>query len=500
MKRILYVIITLIMVLSLLTHTESAASLGLVTPAPELGQLKVCKVAGAGVTEGRVFTFKVDNNSYSVPAGPGEGGFCVLAGQYPVDTEVTVQEEIPAGYYVARIEAKPDNLTSKDVGQGIAIVNSVSGVTEVIFTNRAIGSPPPTHEPTPIFTSTPRPTNTPPDCAPNCTPTPTPIPRGRLQICKEADGAGVSGNFTFNYAGRSVTIPAGACSCLIGVDAGPLTITEETQAGYSVTDIYTIPADRLISENHNTRKAKVTIVEGYAASQTIVVFRNQAGPPTTGTPRTPTVTATPSRTPSACVPTVVDPDFSQVAVGGSVEGLGTVDPQLNIDAKGTAIHVLEGSIPSVYASIVNGVPLFNAGMVASGGFSDLTTKTAFEPHRYTFSFAPGVAVSNFTLRMLDFGDFNPSGSTSHLVTMTAYGANNAVVTSQQLSYTSVGGISPTYGNMMIAGDAIDATPGQPGNWTWNVSGNGIVRLVLEFGAGYDPNMGLDIISFTIDCP
>jgi hypothetical protein len=183
-----------------------------------------------------------------------------------------------------------------------------------------------------------------------------------------------------------------------------------------------------------------------------------------------------------------------------VEGLGVVDPRLNIDAKGTAVHVLQGSNPSVYGSIVNGISVINAGMVAGGGFSDFITKSNFAPHLYTFTFAPGITISNFSLHMLDFGDFNPTGSSSHVVTMTAYNASNVAVSSQQLSYTTVGNISPVYGDLLISGDAIDASPGQPGDWTWNVSGSGIVRVVLEMGAGYDPNVGFDLLRFSLGCP
>jgi hypothetical protein len=212
-----------------------------------------------------------------------------------------------------------------------------------------------------------------------------------------------------------------------------------------------------------------------------------------------TPTPTPTNTPSACQPIVVTPSFAQIRAGDPVEGLGTVNPYLNIDAKDTAVHILEGTDPPVYASTVNGAPLYNAGMVASGGFSDPTIHLASQPHQYTFTFAPGVSVSNFSLHMLDFGDFNPTGSTSIVVSMTAYNASNVVVASQQLSYTSVGGVSPQYGDLSISGDAILATPGQPGNWTWNVSGNGIVSVILAEGSGYDPNVGFDLLSFTIDC-
>ena len=309
MKKIFSVLMVLTVVISLFTSKVSAAATVMLTPTlgspAELGQLKVCKAAGAGVTVGRLFTINVNNVAYSVPAGPGDGGYCVLAGQFPINTQVTVQESIPARYYVSQIEVKPDRSISTDLELGKAVVEIGSGVTEVILTNRAIGAP------TPAITSTPRPSNTPtptPSCAPNCTPTPTSIPKGRLQICKEADGAGVSGYFDFNFANKSKTVPVGACSALLYVDAGTLTVTEVAQAGYSVTDIYTIPADRLISKNLNARTVNVTIVQGNAASQTIVIFRNRAGsqtatPTPTGTLPTPTFTPTGTITPPTPTPT-----------------------------------------------------------------------------------------------------------------------------------------------------------------------------------------------------
>jgi hypothetical protein len=58
--------------------------------------------------------------------------------------------------------------------------------------------------------------------------------------------------------------------------AGTVTITEDAQAGYQVADIYTIPADRLVSKDLNARTATVTIVQGDVSSQTIVVFVNRA--------------------------------------------------------------------------------------------------------------------------------------------------------------------------------------------------------------------------------
>ena len=60
--------------------------------------------------------------------------------------------------------------------------------------------------------------------------------------------------------------------------AGQLTINELPKAGYILTDVYTIPANRLVSEDLNNQQATVTIVQGNASTQTIVVFRNEVAP------------------------------------------------------------------------------------------------------------------------------------------------------------------------------------------------------------------------------
>ena len=105
--------------------------------------------------------------------------------------------------------------------------------------------------------------------------------------------------------------------------------------------------------------------------------------------------------------------------------------------------------------------------------------------------------------MLDYGDWNPSLATSHAVSMTAFNANGDVVAKQELSFTSPGVASPhnsdLFGDLSMTGDAITASTGQPGNWTWNVYGNGIVRVELEFGDGYDPAVGFDTLTYTAEC-
>jgi hypothetical protein len=106
--------------------------------------------------------------------------------------------------------------------------------------------------------------------------------------------------------------------------------------------------------------------------------------------------------------------------------------------------------------------------------------------------------------MLDFGDWNPTVSTSHYVSLTGYNASGFVVAKQEINYTTPADILPrsssAYGDLYLTGDAMTSSPGQLGNWTWGLSGSGIVEVVLEFGAGYDPALGLDLLSFTPSCP
>jgi hypothetical protein len=222
----------------------------------------------------------------------------------------------------------------------------------------------------------------------------------------------------------------------------------------------------------------------------------------TGTVTPPTNTPTPTGTLAACVPTVVTADFSKVATGASVEGMGVVAPNLNIDAKNTAAKVVENSTPTMYVANKNGISTTNGFVVSGGGFSDITTRNAVQAHSYSFTFAPGVTVGNFSVRMLDFGDANPTNATNHYASLNAYDVNNILIAKQELTYTTPSETLPQssnlYGNLQVNGDA-SATPGQPGNWKWNLTATNIVKLTLEFGDGFDPNIAFDSIIFTTDC-
>jgi len=230
-------------------------------------------------------------------------------------------------------------------------------------------------------------------------------------------------------------------------------------------------------------------------------------PPPTDTPPVPTdtvtVTPTPTEPPPACEPTVVTADFTQVADGASVEGMGVVIPGLNIDAKYTAIKLLPGLAPKAYIAPNDDPTAVNFGIAPTGGFTDFDARTASEAHLYTFTFASGVSASDFSILMQDFGDWNPTSATNHYASMIAYDAQGLEVARQELQYTTpamgLPDSSDLYGNLQISGDAAGASLGQPGNWMWNVTGSGIVRVVLSFGEGYDPNFGLTLLSYTSEC-
>jgi hypothetical protein len=101
-------------------------------------------------------------------------------------------------------------------------------------------------------------------------------PAGFLEICKQADGPAVTGDFDFTVGGRTVTVPVGACSAAIALPAGPATITEVLVEGTSVSDIRTSPAERLVSRDLAGRVAQVTVVAGDVSAQTTVTFTNRA--------------------------------------------------------------------------------------------------------------------------------------------------------------------------------------------------------------------------------
>ena len=105
------------------------------------GQLKICKIAGPGVPVGTPFTFFVrwgrfQFNFYTVPAGPpAQGGYCTLAGTYPVNTPVLVSEVLVGSpYQVSNITVSPPDRGGSYTSNSV-IVTIGDGFTEATFTN-----------------------------------------------------------------------------------------------------------------------------------------------------------------------------------------------------------------------------------------------------------------------------------------------------------------------------------------------------------------------------
>jgi hypothetical protein len=96
-----------------------------------LGLLKVCKIAGSGITPGARFVFAMGTASFEVPA-----GYCVQNGLFPVGTVVTITE-LPSPTAVASaISVLPASQQGTvDLSAQTVTATVGVGVTEVYFTN-----------------------------------------------------------------------------------------------------------------------------------------------------------------------------------------------------------------------------------------------------------------------------------------------------------------------------------------------------------------------------
>lgn len=196
--------------------------------------------------------------------------------------------------------------------------------------------------------------------------------------------------------------------------------------------------------------------------------------------------------PAACASTHARLDFEGLATGSAVEGLGAVHPDLAITgvtwpfgpscAPGSA-GVIEEGVSTPFAAYGTAGSYPNGCLDGLRGFGDSQGCVM----DYDFTFAPGVTVSCFSIRMLDFGDLFPFGGTTHTVTLTAYDAGNVQVAQDVL--TMLGAVD------LVTGDACTAQGSDPGNHFFTVTGTGITRVTLRFDAFPDPNVGFDDISF-----
>ncbi|MBV8977373.1 MAG: hypothetical protein JOZ13_08330 [Alphaproteobacteria bacterium] len=208
------------------------------------GTLKICKVAGLGVTAGMQFTFTANGNPVSVPAGPAPGGTCVIAGSFAQSTTVTVQETGPQGYSVSDIAVAPlgNIVGSPDLANRKVKLTIGAGVTETTFTNEK-----------------------------------TKGETGYLEICKqELIRSNGSFTFTLNPGNQGpYTVPIGGCSPAIKVSAGQVTIQESPSPLGIMASCSTIPAPRQGACNLAAQTSTVSVVAGGIQSQTIAIITNR---------------------------------------------------------------------------------------------------------------------------------------------------------------------------------------------------------------------------------
>lgn len=189
--------------------------------------------------------------------------------------------------------------------------------------------------------------------------------------------------------------------------------------------------------------------------------------------------------------------FNNVTPGTIVEGLGAIHPLLDIKSGGGVAKILvEGGPDKIYITQGNKIN----GCIGAG-FAD-TRPTASRKHDYSFSFKPGTTVNSFSLRLVDYGDWNPSKATQHSAKLVAYDKDGKVVDTHELAHTTKAG--KTVGTK---GDACRAKTGEHGKYTFTVKGKGIAQIKLEFennGSKYggnrpsDPNIAINKVCFYVD--
>src|SRR3989339_118210 len=201
-------------------------------------------------------------------------------------------------------------------------------------------------------------------------------------------------------------------------------------------------------------------------------------------------------------------DFRDFPADSSIEGPGVIYPGLNIQASGAeAVVVKYPNTPGAYAAyvgnIIDGNPILdslkdfaddvflsdnaerrNACLDNRGGFA-LKRSSKTSDNIY-FNFAS--PISNFRIKIFDWGDFNTHNARHHSANLLAYDTNGNIVSQDSLSFSTDTDRNPRTGllhdkpaNPHTFGDACSATStNQPGNYTFRVSGSdNIVKVVFK---------------------
>jgi hypothetical protein len=214
---------------------------------PGMGFLQICKAAGAGVTVGTNFEFRVRGTLISVAAGPAPGGNCSPPLAEPAGPVIILETQPPTTTVTSITSVPAGSLISSNLPTGTAVVGVTAGGQTITTYIDAI---------VPVLPGT-----------------------GFLQVCKIA-GAGIAVGtpVTFSVAGNPVSVlagpaPGGSCSTPLLVPAGATLIAESPLPGAVMSSVTTSPGGLLVSSNLAAGTATVTVIAG---GQTTATFLNAA--------------------------------------------------------------------------------------------------------------------------------------------------------------------------------------------------------------------------------
>lgn len=326
----------------------------------QAGQVKVCKVAGSGVTLGAPFAFTVAGQALSVPAGS-----CVLAGTFPLNQRVTVAETVPGGMQVAAIRVEPpERITGVlDVASGSVTVLAGRGVTEVTVTNQS--APAATTTTVPVTTSIPL-------LGP--VPTTTTVPASSTTVP-------MSTSTTIRSIAPSSTLPPVTTT----TTASGLLATTSTTAPVATT---TTSAPGLLATTSTTAPFATTTTTGGALSATTststsVMGTTSTSPGDRGTTSTTTgsfaVTST-TAVPSGTSTTLMSGNVTQTTLGSSSATTTTVAACVPTTTPSVPMSSVSSILPlpaTTPAATPSGAPLpTSATAVPMAGPADLCLQSS----------------------------------------------------------------------------------------------------------------------------
>ena len=110
-------------------------------------------------------------------------------------------------------------------------------------------------------------------------------------------------------------------------------------------------------------------------------------------------------------------------------------------------------------------------------------------HAYTFTFADDIVVTDFSVRVYDYGDYNPARASQWGLLLSSPDTGDT----DGINFTT-----NTNGTLGLVGDSFQAIPGQPGNRRYVISGLNLQEVNLNFSQNGNSSYSPSRHNFTID--